>query len=94
MAPEASKNRRGAAPIFEKKSNCKGRQPPRTKAIPDAAPISRACWRWKAKANETRAVPPSKGPRPKSKETKKPEASSELNRSAKIIKSRNETHQT
>lgn len=46
--------------------------------MPEAIPMRRACWRRKVSADATRNTPPSNGPRPKRSETKKPEASSEL----------------
>ena len=43
IAPAASKNERGITPIFAERSNWSGRQVPRTKAMPDAAPMRTAC---------------------------------------------------
>jgi len=42
-ARSASKDMRGKNPIFEDTSSCRGRHAARTKAMPDAVPIRRAC---------------------------------------------------
>jgi len=56
--------------------------------------MRRACWRRKVTADATRNTPPSNGPRPKRSETKKPEASSELQigKNEALVKFKNQSN--
>lgn len=78
VAPRARRNISGKNPILEERRTWRGRQAARTKAIPEAMPVRRACRRRKARANVTREMPPNSGPRPNKRETRKPDASSGL----------------
>lgn len=76
--PKRKSDTSGKNPIFEERISWSGRHVASTNAIPEDVPISRACWRRKGRAKAINIKLPSRGPSPNSKETKKPEASSEL----------------
>lgn len=78
VAPVARRKARVKKLSLEVKRSWRGRQVARRKAMPEDIPVRRVWWRWKARAKATRMLPPSNGPRPKSKETRKPDAPSEL----------------
>lgn len=65
-------------PIFEDIRSCTGLHAARRKAIPDATPVRRGCGMLKPRENVTSIIPPISGPSPKTSDTKKPDASSEL----------------
>jgi hypothetical protein len=73
-------------PIFEDIRSCTGLHAARRKAMPDDTPVRRGCGMLKARENVTSNTPPKSGPSPNTSDTKKPDASSELQ-----VKEKNDT---